>query len=245
MVKNFLINFIKGFGFLFVLFLFVIFANRTMKLDHCLLAIWGGSCLIVGFSTGILGVIADGSRKGSPKFVVEDLNVENFRSELQDGKTSNSIVLEKLGLNENQLGSVPAAAFAEALNRILLMSDFVNYAKMDYPMPDPDPKKRLPLRQSNDARLALDSEAAGLLETWIDKGSSVLTPEETSKLNRGLLEILYPGGIKHKRITDIIIYILLGLIIVGILMNFFTGVYPLAILNRYTGRVIWSMDGSK
>jgi len=237
MLKAAAVDFLKVFfGFCIFFFIMLLMDGDLNKPD--LWPVFLGASFVCGLITGILSLLT--GKKNTSKFSAKDIDADLFCRALQDEKTTDLLILQKLGRNKDQLRNMPAAELLEALNQILALPDLVSSVKMDYPMPDPDVSKRPSFRETHDARHDLDPETAALLEIWIEKGAGALTPEKIVKLNKGLLEMLYAGALKQDRRFENVIYISLGVIVLLMLRqkeNYFLS--PAVYLGAPIGFVLW------
>ena len=110
---------------------------------------------------------------GSSGFRVGDLSVDKLRIALKDNRLANNTVLKKLVLIADTVNTASEEALLKAFNEVLKMRDF-------YSTIDVDQYKSL-----------ISNEMQEIL-TSAQRSDSTLTDQDYSRLNRALLEAIYP-----------------------------------------------------
>ncbi|MBF0330539.1 MAG: hypothetical protein HQL17_01275 [Candidatus Omnitrophica bacterium] len=110
-------------------------------------------------------------------FTVGDLNIEALRNSLKNNKKSDVLLLQKLATSTDALETVTGQDFIRVLNDILKMPKFYDEVKGSF-----------------DGKL-LDIKIQPLLERV---ASADATLEDLARLNRALLEAIYPNEILKK-----------------------------------------------
>ena len=110
---------------------------------------------------------------GSSGFRVGDLSVDKLRIALKDNRLANNTVLKKLVLIADTVNTASEEALLKAFNEVLKMRDF-------YSTIDVDQYKSL-----------ISNEMQEIL-TRAQRSDSTLTDQDYSRLNRALLEAIYP-----------------------------------------------------
>lgn len=117
--------------------------------------------------------------KGSPVFSTSDLDGEGLRNELRKDFNDDKAVLQKLGLNKKTIKTVSTDELVKALNNLLMMRDF--HASVD----------------SNVYRIDFKNEMKHILSR-AQRNDKTLTDMDYMRLNRALLEVMYPNYILRK-----------------------------------------------
>ncbi len=114
--------------------------------------------------------------KGSSEFSVGDLKVQDLRNSLQSNRQDNEMVLQKLGLTADTVKTVSEDDLVKALNAILPTRDFYSNIAVD------------------SYKSFLDNEMRNILNK-AQANDTALTDQDYKRLNRGLLEAIYPETI--------------------------------------------------
>lgn len=117
----------------------------------------------------------------SSELCAADLDVFTLRRTLKDGRLANKIVLENLGMTSAALKTAPEEAIVAAFVKILKMRDFYNKINVDL----------------YNARLP------GKIKELLSKArfsNSTLTDKDFMRLNRALLEAIYPVEVRNSQL---------------------------------------------
>ncbi len=119
------------------------------------------------------------------EFSVGDLKVSDLINSLKDNRISNGIILEKLNLTKDQLNNVSADALVHALNEIQKMRDFYSLINIDT------------------YKSFLNKEMQDILNK-VQKNEATLNEQDYKRLNRALLEAIYPHEILKSQILILV-----------------------------------------
>lgn len=119
----------------------------------------------------------------SPEFLMGDLYIDKLRNALKDERLANKILLERVGLNADMVTIASEKTLLYAFNDILKMRDFHSKIGVD---------QYKPLISSEMQQLLMRDEV-------FDPN---LTDEDYLRLNRALLEAIYPQEVKKSMKND-------------------------------------------
>ncbi|MFH1282722.1 MAG: hypothetical protein ABII27_03560, partial [bacterium] len=134
-------------------------------------------------------------------FTPDEIELDNYNLAVSDvlklNTKSNRILLKALGLKSNELQNVTPAQMAAAFNKILVMKDFYTYIDVDiFKNINPKIKQLLDIAMSE----KLSKEELKLRGI----SSRSLNAEELQRLNRGLLQAVYPAFTEKSLIMDVV-----------------------------------------